>query len=37
MAPQNIGFLHLVPFTRDNPAQGFDEAIELFTLGENLD
>lgn len=36
MSPQNIGFLHLVPFTRDNPAQGFDEAIELFTLGEKL-
>lgn len=36
MAPQNIGFLHLVPFTRDNPAQGFAESIELFQLAEKL-
>lgn len=36
MAPKNIGFLHLAPFTRENPAQGFTDTIELFKLGEKL-
>ena len=36
MSPQNLGFLHLVPFERDNPRQGFADALELFAFAEEL-
>lgn len=35
-APKNLGFIHLVPFDRDNPRQGFNDAIELLKFAEEL-
>ncbi|MDP5228013.1 MULTISPECIES: LLM class flavin-dependent oxidoreductase [Arthrobacter] len=31
-----LGFLHIVPFTRDDPARGLQEALRLFEYGEEL-
>lgn len=33
---RRLGFIHLVPFSRDNPAKGLNEAIELFRFAEDL-
>ncbi|WP_416445173.1 LLM class flavin-dependent oxidoreductase [Leucobacter sp. HNU] len=33
---RHLGFIHLVPFDRDNPRAGFDDAIELFRYAEEL-
>ncbi|MFT4042708.1 MAG: LLM class flavin-dependent oxidoreductase [Gordonia sp. (in: high G+C Gram-positive bacteria)] len=33
---KKIGFLHIVPFTRDDPATGFNEALDLFEYAEQL-
>lgn len=32
----HLGFIHLVPFDRDDPAQGLRESIELFRFAEEL-
>lgn len=31
-----LGFLHIVPFERDDPARGLEEALELFEYAESL-
>ncbi|GAA1315512.1 LLM class flavin-dependent oxidoreductase [Leucobacter albus] len=33
---RHLGFIHLVPFDRDNPARGLEEGIELFEYAEEL-
>ncbi|MBP1326215.1 alkanesulfonate monooxygenase SsuD/methylene tetrahydromethanopterin reductase-like flavin-dependent oxidoreductase (luciferase family) [Leucobacter exalbidus] len=33
---RSLGFIHLVPFHKDAPAQGFADAIELFRYAEEL-
>ncbi|KKI16329.1 MULTISPECIES: LLM class flavin-dependent oxidoreductase [unclassified Leucobacter] len=33
---RHLGFIHLVPFDRDDPRGGFDDAIELFRYAEEL-
>ncbi|MGO3146199.1 MAG: LLM class flavin-dependent oxidoreductase [Leucobacter sp.] len=33
---RHLGFIHLVPFDRDNPRKGIDEGIELFRYAEEL-
>lgn len=33
---RKLGFLHIVPFRRDDPATGFEEALQLFSYGEGL-
>lgn len=34
--PRRLGFLHLAPFERDDPARGLREAVELFRYAESL-
>lgn len=34
--PERLGFIHLVPTSRDNPRQGLEDAIELFRFAESL-
>jgi len=33
---RKLSFLHIVPFTRDDPARGLEEALKLFEYGEEL-
>lgn len=33
---QQLGFIHLVPFDRDDPARGLEEGLELFEFAEGL-
>lgn len=33
---RHLGFIHLVPFDRQDPARGFSDAIELFRFAEGL-
>lgn len=33
---KHLGFIHLVPFDRENPRKGFEEGIELFKYAEEL-
>ena len=35
-APNHLGFIHLVPFDRDDPSRGLREGIELFRFAEEL-
>lgn len=35
-APERLGFIHLVPTSRENPRQGLEDAIELFVFAEAL-
>lgn len=35
-APERLGFIHLVPTSRDDPRQGLEDAIELFQFAEEL-
>lgn len=36
MTLRKIGFLHIVPFDRDAPSRGLDEALQLFSYAEEL-
>ena len=33
---KSIGFIHLVPFDRNDPRKGHDEGVELFEYAEQL-
>ena len=33
---QHLGFIHLVPFDRDNPRKGLEEGLELFEYADQL-
>lgn len=33
---QHLGFIHLVPFDRDDPSRGIEEGLELFEFAEGL-
>jgi len=33
---RKLGFLHIVPFRRDAPGEGLEEALRLFEYGEEL-
>ncbi|MBK0419445.1 LLM class flavin-dependent oxidoreductase [Leucobacter sp. CSA1] len=33
---RHLGFIHLVPFDRENPAKGLNEGLELFAYAEEL-
>lgn len=34
--PKKLSFLHIVPFTRDDPAAGLEDALDLFSYAEEL-